>query len=278
MSGESDFSVRFWGVRGSIACPGRETLRYGGNTACVEVRCGSHVLVFDGGTGLRPLGEALVREVGALDTDLFLTHTHFDHICGIPFFSPAFDPSSRIVTWAGHLLPDDDICRVLKSMMASPLFPVPLEIFRARVEFRDFNAGEQLSPRAGITIRTAALDHPDGATGYRVDYAGRSFCYVTDTSHVPDHPNGEILDLIRDADFVVYDAMFTEEEFRERPTWGHSTWNEGVRLCDAAGARTLVLFHHDPGRNDDALDAIGEQLERARPGSLIAREGMVLCP
>lgn len=278
MSEEAGFSVRFWGVRGSIACPGRETLRYGGNTACIEVRCGAHVLIFDGGTGLRPLGESLSRETGPLDADLFLTHSHFDHICGIPFFPPAFDPPNRIVMWAGHLLPEDDICNVLKSMMTSPLFPVPLEIFRARMEFRDFRAGESLSPRPGVTIRTAPLDHPDGATGYRLDYAGRSFCYVTDTSHVPGRPNQAILDLIRDADLVVYDAMFTEEEFRERPTWGHSTWDEGVRLCDAAGAGTLVLFHHDPSRTDDALDGIAEKLERARPGSLVAREGMVLCP
>lgn len=276
MSGDDGFSVRFWGVRGSIACPGPETLRYGGNTACVEVRCGPHVLIFDGGTGLRPLGEALSHEGGRLDADLFLTHSHFDHICGIPFFSPAFHPSNRIVMWAGHLLPDDDICSVLKSMMTSPLFPVPLEIFRAEMEFRDFKAGEALSPRPGVTVRTAPLDHPDGATGYRVESGGRSFCYITDTSHVPGQPNQAILDLIRGADIVVYDAMFTEEEFRERPTWGHSTWNEGVRLCDAAGAGTLVLFHHDPARSDDALDHIAEDLDRARPGSLIAREGMVL--
>ena len=180
--------MRFWGVRGSIACPGPETARYGGNTACVEMRCGAHVLTFDGGTGLRPHGKALAAE-GALDGDVFLTHTHFDHIIGIPFFAPAFDARSRFRIWAGHLMPHgSNVCDVLRLMMRSPLFPVPVEIFKAEIEYCDFGAGEVLTPRPGITVRTAPLDHPDGATGYRVEFAGRSACYVTDTNHVPGTP------------------------------------------------------------------------------------------
>ena len=272
-----DFTVRFWGVRGSIAAPGPDTVRYGGNTSCVEVRCGENLFILDGGTGLRPLGEALAAE-GPLDADVFFSHTHFDHICGIPFFSPAFNPDSIFRMRAGHLRPDFTLCEVLQSMMRPPLFPVPMEIFKAEVSFSDFLCGEVLRPRPGVTIHTAPLNHPDRATGYRIEYGGRSVCYVTDTAHVPGHPNQSILRLIQGADLVIYDAMFTEEEFACRPSWGHSTWNEGARLCDLAGAGRLVLFHHDPARDDAALDQIAAEAARARPGTVVAREGLVIEP
>ncbi len=277
MARGDSFRVKFWGVRGSIASPGASTLRYGGNTACVEMRCGQCLIVFDAGTGLRPLGSMLAQD-GPVSGDLYLTHTHFDHICGLPFFAPAFNPDSHLRIWAGHLAPESNLCDALRSMMRPPLFPVPIEIFRAKIDYIDFRVGEVLRPHPDVTIRTALLNHPDRATGYRVEFGGKAVCYVTDTGHVPGHPDANVLNLIRDADIVIYDAMFTEEEFRARATWGHSTWNEGVRLCEAAGAKRLVLFHHDPERDDAALDAIAAELEAARPGSLVAREGMVLTP
>ena len=272
-----DFMVRFWGVRGSIACPGPRTVRYGGNTPCVEVRCGEHLMIFDGGTGLRPLGDALATQ-GPIDADVYFSHTHFDHICGIPFFAPAFDENSTFRMWAGHLGPELSLCEVLQSMMRPPLFPVPIEIFKARVSFIDFRAGDALQPHPDVLVRTAPLDHPDHCTGYRIEHAGKSVCYITDTAHVPGDPNQDILGLIRGADIVIYDAMFTPEQYVARPGWGHSTWQEGARLCDEAGAGQLVLFHHDPGHDDDMLDQLQGEAAAARPGTLVAREGLVLTP
>jgi phosphoribosyl 1,2-cyclic phosphodiesterase len=273
------FSVRFWGVRGSIACSGPRTTRYGGNTSSLEVRCDDRLLMFDAGTGLRYLGNALASNGPAsspIDADLFLTHTHFDHVCGLPFFRPFFQPNNRFRLWAGHLAEGMTLRRVLGEFMMAPLFPVPPQVFRARMEYREFRPGETLAPGPGIQLRTATLNHPDGATGYRVDFGGRSVCYLTDTEHVPGAPDRNILALIKDADLVIYDSMYTDSEYGTYVGWGHSTWQEGVRLCRAAGAKRLAVFHHDPEHDDDMLDGVARELDKEMPGSFVAKDGLVV--
>ena len=269
-----DFTVRFWGVRGSIACSGPRTARYGGNTSSIEVRCGARMLLFDAGTGLRYLGNSLAS--APIEADLFLTHTHFDHVCGLPFFRPFFQPQNRFRLWAGHLAEGMTLRRVLGEFMMSPLFPVPPQVFRARMEYREFKAGETLRPAPDIAVRTATLNHPDGATGYRVEFGGRSLCYLTDTEHVPGAPDRNILALIDGADLVIYDSMYTDAEYDTYVGWGHSTWQEGVRLCRAARAKRLAVFHHDPEHDDDMLDGIAREVEKQLPGSVVARDGLVL--
>ena len=271
------FSVTFWGVRGSIACPGRRYERYGGNTSCLEVRCGPHLLVFDAGTGLRPLGDKLKTE-GSRELDLFLTHSHLDHIVGVPFFPPLFDPHYKVRFWAGHLLPDRRLRDVICTMMVAPLFPVPIDIFAATTSFNDFSAGEVLRPHDGLVLKTAKLNHPNDATGYRVEYDGRSICYVTDTEHFPDQLDTNILELVEGADLLIYDSTYTDEEYGHHTGWGHSTWSQGVRLADAAKVKTFVAFHHDPSHDDDFMDRLAGDLTKARPGSQVAREGMTLTP
>jgi len=276
MGDKAPFSVRFWGVRGSIACSGPRTARYGGNTSSIEVRCGERMLLFDAGTGIHYLGRAL--EDVRMDADLYFTHTHFDHVCGLPFFRPLFQAQNRFRLWAGHLSGAMTLKRVLAEFMMSPLFPVPPEVFRSTLEYRDFNAGETLRPGQEVSIRTAALNHPDGATGYRVEFDGRSICYVTDTEHVPGSLDRNVLGLIAGADLVVYDSMYTDDEYRRYVGWGHSTWQEGVRLCKEAGVKRLVVFHHDPEHDDDMLDGIAREVEKLMPGSVVAHEGLVLEP
>lgn len=273
----SEFSVRFWGVRGSIACPGPDTVEYGGNTPCVEIRCGERALVFDAGTGLRTLGHRLTAE-GFAEADLFLSHTHIDHINGFPFFCFAFNPANRLRVWAGHLLPETCVETAMRSFMCAPLFPVPVDMLQASIEFNDFGVGDALTPHDGITIRTAPLNHLDGATGYRVGYGGKAICYVTDTEHTPGRPDENILGLIANADIVIYDAMYTDDELARFKGWGHSTRQECLRLCRAAGVRTPVIFHHMPGRDDAALDGIAAAVQDEFPGAQLAREGVTLTP
>jgi phosphoribosyl 1,2-cyclic phosphodiesterase len=276
MMEKAPFTVRFWGVRGSIACCGPRTARYGGNTSSLEVRCGDELLLFDAGTGIRYLGRTL--EQTRLDADLFFTHTHFDHVCGLPFFRPLFEPQNRFRLWAGHLRGAMTLKRVLAEFMMSPLFPVPPEVFRSALEYRDFTAGDTLTTTKGVRVRTAALNHPDGACGYRIDFDGRSLCLVFDTEHVPGNLDRNILGFISGADLVIYDSMYTDDEYRRYVGWGHSTWQEGIRLCQQARAKRMVVFHHDPDHDDEMLDEIAREVDRQLPGSVVAHEGLQLEP
>jgi phosphoribosyl 1,2-cyclic phosphodiesterase len=268
--------IRFWGVRGSIACPGAETIRYGGNTPCIEVHCGQRVLIFDAGTGLRPLGNALIKRTNVTKADIFLTHCHLDHVTGIPFFAPFFSDAYSVRIWAGNLLPDSSVEQVMRKIMSSPLFPVEVEIFKASIEYYDFKSGDILRPYDEIVLHTAPLDHPDGASGYRLEHGGRVFALISDTSGFPGKRDRELISLARGADLVVYDATFTEEEIATRESWGHSTWQRGIRLAEQAGAKQLCLFHHDPSHNDDFMDALAADANDSRPGTITAREGQII--
>ena len=273
-----ELMVQFHGVRGTIACPGGEYIRYGGNTSCIEVRCGPHLVILDAGTGLRPLGVELC-ENGKIDCDLLLTHTHLDHIAGLPFFVPLFMKGNRIRLWAGHLSEhSENLKQVLQRMMAAPLFPIPLDALSAEIGFSEFHAGDAWELKPGLIVRTAPLNHPNGATGYRIEYGGRSVCYVTDTEHVEGQIDQNILGLIEGCDVFIYDSTYTEDEYPRYRGWGHSTWQQGVKLADAGKVKLFVVFHHAPEHDDATMDEIAAAVRRARPASTIAHEGMILTP
>lgn len=268
------FRVKFWGVRGSIACPSPHHVVYGGNTSCIEVRIGDRHVILDAGTGLRGLGHDMIRRQ-VTRTHLLLTHSHWDHINGFPFFAPAFKADHEITIYAGHL-GNGRIQDVLANQMANPNFPVPLDALQAQLAFVDFTAGDSFVLEGDIGVKTAPLRHPNGATGYRLEYDGVALCYVTDTEHKPGRPDRKVLDLIADADLVIYDSTYTDEEFPERVGWGHSTWQEGVRLCRAAGVRQLAIFHHDPDHDDSFMEHVEDEARRMWSGSLVARDNMEL--
>jgi len=267
-------SVRFWGVRGTLPCPGADTIKYGGNTACVEVRCSGHLLILDAGTGIRPLGDALIKDGRTVDVDLFLSHYHIDHILGLPFFAPLHIAGTAVTLWGGHINHAAGIEHTLRKLMSDPLFPVPLGDLAARLEFRNFRASETLSPRDGITINTAPLRHPGGATGYRIDYAGRSVAYLTDTEFLDGVIDATVVALARRADLVILDSSYTDAELRLRRGWGHASWEQGIQLANMSNAKQLCLFHHDPSHDDAFMDAIAEAADAARPGTIVAREGL----
>ena len=271
-------AVKFWGVRGSIACPSPEHVVYGGNTSCLEVFAGDQRIVLDAGTGIRGLGQEFVRDKVKRGT-LLLTHSHWDHINGFPFFAPVFMPHNDFSICAGHLSAKNfGIEHVLSNQMANPLFPVPLEALQATLRFVDFQAGESWTPAPGVKIITAPLNHPNGATGYRIECGGKSLVYCTDTEHIVGKPDQNVLKLIEGADLVIYDCTYTDDEFPPKIGWGHSTWQEGVRLCKMANVRQLAIFHHDPDHDDDFMNRLETEARSVWKGALVAREQMILTP
>ncbi|MET0111737.1 MULTISPECIES: MBL fold metallo-hydrolase [Limnospira] len=278
-STKHQFTVHFWGVRGSISCPGTTTVRYGGNTPCVEMRVGSQRLIFDGGTGLRVLGQALLAEM-PVTAHMFFTHSHWDHIQGFPFFAPAFVPINTFNIYGAIAPNGSTIEQRLNDQMLHPNFPVPLQVMGAKLNFIDITIGESIYLEDDLVIETALLNHPGEAVGYRVSWKGYTTAYVTDTEHFPDRLDENVLKLARNANVLIYDATYTDEEYyspkSSKVGWGHSTWQEAVKVAQAAGVQKLVIFHHDPLHNDDFMDQIGENVADAFPNSLIAREGLSL--
>ena len=273
-TGRPSISVRFWGVRGSIACPGPSTLRYGGNTPCVEVRCGTDTLIFDAGTGIRPLGNALVEAANTNDFDIFLSHGHIDHMIGLPFFAPLFLENQTVRVWAGSLQPAGGVEEAVRKLMSFPFFPLQVDALHAELEFHDFRAGDAIAPRPGVVVRTALLNHPGDAVGYRVEYGGKPVAYITDIELGDGPIDPAVLALTKDAALIILDTTYTDEELPSRVGWGHSTWQQGIRLANTAGAGRLCLFHHDPDHDDAFMDRVRTQAEAARPGTVVASEGL----
>ncbi len=275
--------ITFWGVRGSIPCPGPDTVGVGGNTSCVEVRAGKAVLVFDGGTGLRLLGKRMLKEM-PFTAHLFFSHVHWDHIQGFPFFDPAFVRGNVI-----HLYGGNNVSRTLEETLAGqmdhPSFPVHLTEMGAEMVFHGVSDRKPVEVDAGdgtkAVVSAAPGNHPNGVWAYRVDHAGHSVVYATDTAHyaVVDQ---KLLKLAQGAEVLIYDSQYTPEEYAGQTGggpklgWGHSTFEEAVKLAKAANVKKLVLYHHDPMQSDAA---VAEKEKRARAlfsNCEAAREGLVI--
>ena len=257
------FFLRFWGTRGSIATPGPKTLRYGGNTSCVEVRHGRRILMLDCGTGARELGVALHRDFGEkpLEVDLFVSHAHWDHIQGFPFFQPAYQHGNKIHIYSLRGS-DRSLEKVFLGQMDGSYFPVELSELEGRLDFHELDGPVDLDD---IHVTHCGLNHPGMAAGFRFEAGGKSLVYMTD--HEPycrlggDNEMNRRLDreldeFARGADLYIREAQYTEQEYPAHRGWGHSTWRDAVDSAQAAGVKRLCMFHHDPMHDDIALDNI----------------------
>jgi phosphoribosyl 1,2-cyclic phosphodiesterase len=297
--------IRFWGVRGSYPVPGPDTNRYGGNTSCVAVQPdGGPLIVIDAGTGLRRLGKELMqREFGQGEgtAHLLVSHTHWDHIQGLPFFAPVYQKGNKLLVYARQR-DDTHLRAVFASQTDSPYFPVPFDRVQAEMAFRELVEGAhfEIGP---VRVSCTRLNHPWIAIAYRLECDGRSIAYVTDTApfkdilieqefiRQPPRPGDPLtpedaakLKAMRDgvvrlcegADLVIYDTQFTPEEYRVRPHWGHSCPEDAIEIARAAGAKGVVLFHHAPERTDAQIDELLEQHRLVTPDLSLyaAAEGM----
>lgn len=267
--------IRFWGVRGSIAAPGPDTAAVGGNTSCIELLCGATRIVLDAGTGLRGLGQELVAKEDPTDVTLLLSHYHWDHIQGLPFFVPVYrkDTKLTVIGGANGVM---GVRETLERQMSAPTFPVRLDEVGARLTTREARLGESFDV-GEATVRVAKGNHPGGVLAYRVEHEGRSIVYATDTEHYA-CVDPALRALAEGADVLVYDAQYTQEEYAAKVGWGHSTWKAGTDLARAAGVGTLVLYHHDPMRSDEGVRRIEEAARSVFADTVAAREGLVLAP
>jgi phosphoribosyl 1,2-cyclic phosphodiesterase len=283
-------TVRFWGVRGSIPTPSRETVGYGGNTPCVEVRVSGveDIYIFDGGTGLRELGRALKSEGGAAQGYLCFSHYHWDHIQGLPFFEPAYHAGNRF-TLVGPAQPTADLLQVLSGQMASVYFPIGIDQFGAQLVFKEIDEGT--SDLGGVQVDTLSSLHPGRSLVYRLSQGDKRVVYATDNELPGEwksatgsaaHEVQRFLRFFMDADLLIHDAQFTAEELTRRQGWGHSAWPDVVDLAIAARVKHLVLFHHDPDHSDIVLDSIRAAVQQ-RIAALgvplvcdLAREGQLI--
>ena len=301
--------IRFWGVRGSIPCPGPKTMKYGGNTACIELRFPevNRLIIVDAGSGLRELGNFMMAndfKNGPIKTDIFLTHTHWDHIMGFPFFTPIYVPGSTIRVHGPVSFEGDTLEKIVGGQLTYRYFPVRQAELAAKIEYIDLKEGE-LDLGDGITVTAKYLNHPILCLGYRFAFQGKSVCTAYDTEPFrnvfctdPEDPsydegmategelvaqeqNGVLEQFFSETDLLVHDTQYTHEEYMAKFLgWGHSSFEHAVAAATRARVKSMALFHHDPMRTDDQIDALSEKYCAAagQGGTEIffAREGVEL--
>ena len=299
--------VRFWGVRGSIPSPGAITQKYGGNTACIEIRVGGRdrLIIVDAGSGIRSLGNAMMANdlpKGPLQADIFLSHTHWDHIMGFPFFTPIYIPGSKLKVHGPVSFEEDPLEEVVGGQMKYRYFPINLGELASDIQYIRLKEDPAIDLGDGLSLTTKLLNHPITALGYRFEFAGKSVCTCYDTEPFrnlfitdPDDPgydeamavegeevaaeqNLAVEQFFAGTDLLIYDAQYTEAEYANRINWGHTTIEYAIAAAQRAGVKRLALFHHDPDRADARLDELAKiYCLPAQPGKtevFFAREGM----
>jgi phosphoribosyl 1,2-cyclic phosphodiesterase len=298
-------SVKFWGVRGSIPCPGRATVEYGGNTSCLEIRADERLVIIDLGTGVKPLGDMLMKgdlKNHPIDTDIFITHTHWDHIMGFPMFAPLFVPSTSLRIRGPVTYEDETLEAIIGAQLSYRYWPVRQSELAARIEYGALKE-TTLDLGGGLSVITKYLNHPILCLGYRFEYQGKSIATAYDHEPFrnlfptdPDDPgydedaaeegelavkeeNEKIFRFFRDADVLIHDSQYTAAEFEKHLGWGHSSFEYCINTAEKTGVKKLVFFHHDPNRTDQELARIEEHYRaKTKPGMevMMAREGLTV--
>ena len=276
MTSRTNFEITFWGVRGSVPTPAQHTRKYGGNTPCLEVRAGNNLLLIDAGTGICRFTERLTQAQNqGLSISILLSHTHWDHIQGLPFFKLAFNPANNIKIY-GPKRPGFTLRSCLEAAMTPPNFPIPFDLLAGIKEVIEIAPGEGIE-LDGVKISTAELNHPDGSIGFWIEHNGKSLAYCLDHEHEePDQVHPGLRELAENSDVLIFDAAYSDEDYAKFKGWGHSTWQVGHKTAQQLGVKTLVLSGFNPDLTDDELDAIAEQTKDMTGNTIVAKEGETL--
>jgi phosphoribosyl 1,2-cyclic phosphodiesterase len=266
-------SFTFWGTRGSLPSAGTGTTRYGGNTPCLEVRCDDQLYIVDMGSGLRPFGASLGS--APIRATLLMTHYHYDHIQGLPFFGPVFNPQNRFDI-LGPSFDGKTVREVLSGQLIKPYFPVGLEVLQANLEFRTIESDQTLA-FGSTRIKTHSMYHPGGSLAFRFEVGGASLAYCTDVEHDDGPRDQQLIRFIAGVDTVIVDAMYTPDEYAgkigpSRAGFGHSTYAFATRVAREGRAKNLILCHHDPGRSDEQVDGLVKLAREQFPRTTAAQE------
>lgn len=265
--------LKFWGVRGSTPTPQIENLKFGGNTPCLEVRTTENeCVIFDAGSGIRALGQTLLQEANGepIQTKIFLTHFHWDHIQGIPFFAPLYGPKNHISFLSGSNV--RPLQETLEGQMAKPYFPIDFSQVAAKRDFHQIEAGGCVHV-GGLTVRPFPLNHPQGASGFRIEANGVVIVYATDYEHGVKKSDDILAEYAQDADILICDSQYTPAEYETHRGWGHSTWTNAILVAKEARADRLFLFHHDPAHNDETMMRITHMARLQFENATAASEG-----
>jgi phosphoribosyl 1,2-cyclic phosphodiesterase len=274
------FSARFWGVRGSIPCPGPDTVIYGGNTACIEIRADERLLIVDLGSGARPLGEWLLandyKKYGKISADIFITHTHWDHILGFPMFSPIYNSGTELRITGPVVSENDSLNEIFKAQFSHNFWPVRLDELAAKIEYNQINE-TTLDLGGGLAVTSQYLNHPTKCLGYRFDYQGKSIAVFYDHEPFSDEKENEkLIRFLKGVDILIHDAQYTTEEYLKRIGWGHSSLEHAVLTAVAAEAKKLIFFHHEPTHTDRQLEQMEKDYANSKVQCIMAREGIIL--
>ena len=269
------FQVKIWGCRGSIPVATPQNIRFGGSTACIELDINGQTVIIDAGSGIRELGAEITRR-GTASAHLLLSHGHYDHVMGLPFFSPVYDRGMKLDVWSGHTDGKPSTREIIAGFMQEPYLPVTIDLMCASLSYHDIKAGSTLDLGNGVTATSCRTNHPGGCLAWRVDNDGCSFVYLSDHEHGNSVVDKALVAFSEGADLMLYDAMYTDREYENRKGFGHSTWREACKVAQSAGVRELLLFHHAPERTDAELEAIEAQAHSLFSGASAARDGHIV--
>lgn len=270
--------IRIWGVRGTIPVPGQETVKYGGNTPCLDILTSEQqVIILDAGTGIRKLGRVLQDEhPRRVIGNILLSHTHWDHIQGLPFFEPLSNRRNRFVVYGAKRV-GKHLEEILARQFLEPYLPFAYRSLRANLNVQEVNSDDTIVIGENTAVTMAELDHPGGCLGFRIEDNGAVLTYFTDTRHERSDFSEVVLDLAQDSDLLIHDAHFASRKLSTTfADWGHSSWYEATRLAREANVGTLGLFHYSSDLVDEELDQIRDEARSFFPRTIMTREGLVL--